>query len=113
MGNAPVSGSYDVVILGGGPAGSATALGLKRSDATCRVALIEKTDYSGLRIGETLPPPARQPLTELGVWDAFLRRSPLESPGTRAAWGSARCHENEFIFSPYGRGWHLDLRQEC
>ena len=102
MGNPPACGSYDVVILGGGPAGSATALALKRSDATCRVALIEKTDYSGLRIGEALPPPAQQPLTELGVWDAFLRRSPLESPGTRAAWGSARFRENQF--SPYGRG---------
>ena len=110
MGKAAAGGSYDVVILGGGPAGSATALALKRRDATWRVALIEKTDYSALRIGETLPPPAQRPLTELGVWDAFLRRSPLESPGTRAAWGSAQFHENEFIFSPYGRGWHLDRR---
>ena len=111
MKNKTSAGSaYDVVVLGGGPAGSATALALKRRDAALRVALIERTDYATLRIGETLPPPAQRPLTELGVWDAFLRRSPLESAGTRAAWGGAQFHENEFIFSPYGRGWHLDRR---
>src|SRR6185503_6087099 len=103
--------SYDVAVLGGGPAGSATALALKRRDAGLRVALFEKTDYSALRVGETLPPPAQRLLTELGVWDAFLRNDPLASYGTRAAWGSAELYDHEFIFSPYGRGWHLDRRR--
>ena len=103
-------GCYDVAILGGGPAGCATALALKRRASGLRVLLVEKTDYSALRIGETLPPPAQRLLTELGVWPAFLRRSPMESYGTRAAWGTTAFQENEFIFSPYGRGWHLDRR---
>jgi flavin-dependent dehydrogenase len=104
------SGSYDVAILGGGPAGCATALALKRRAPNLRIVLLEKTSYSTLRIGESLPPPARALLVQLGVWEAFLSGSPMRSYGTRAAWGSPELHDNEFIFSPYGNGWHLDRR---
>ncbi|HEX9367864.1 MAG TPA: tryptophan 7-halogenase [Vicinamibacterales bacterium] len=106
----PLSGSFDVAILGGGPAGAATALALKRRDAGLRVALVEKSDYSAFRVGETLPPPARRLLERLGVWDAFPACTAIEAYGTRAAWGSARIQENAFIFSPLGRGWHVDRR---
>ncbi|MGC2698258.1 MAG: tryptophan 7-halogenase, partial [Candidatus Angelobacter sp.] len=99
---------YDVVILGGGPAGTATALALKRLDSALQIALVEKAGYSAMRIGETLPPLAQMLLRELGVWEAFLATSPLASHGTRAAWGSSDFHENEFIFSPHGHGWHVD-----
>lgn len=105
-----VTRSYDVAVWGGGPAGAAAALALRRREPALRLALIEKTDYSTRRVGETLPPPVQRLLTELGVWDAFLRRTPLAAYGTRAVWGSAHCHESEFVFSPYGRGWHIDRR---
>jgi len=48
--------SYDVVILGGGPAGAATALSLRSHAPDLSVALIEQTNYHAMRIGETLPP---------------------------------------------------------
>jgi flavin-dependent dehydrogenase len=100
--------SYDVLILGGGPAGAATGIALKRLDPSLRVALVEKSAYSSLRIGETLPPHAQAILRGLGVWDAFIATSPMMSFGTRAAWGSADPYENEFIFSQHGNGWHVD-----
>jgi len=100
--------SYDVLILGGGPAGAATGIALKRLDPGLRIALIEKSDYSGVRIGETLPPGAQAILHGLGVWNAFFATSPVMSYGTRAAWGSADPYDNEFIFSVYGNGWHVD-----
>ncbi len=101
----------DVLILGGGPAGSATALALKRRQPGLRVVLVEKTDYSAFRIGETLAPPATTLLAALGVWDAFAASSPMPSFGTRAAWSGPELYENEFIFSPHGHGWHLDRRE--
>ncbi len=109
---------FDVIILGGGPAGCAAAIALVRDNF--RVALIEKTRYASPRVGETLAPAARVPLAQLGALEKFLRADHAPSPGTRAAWGSAELAENHFIANPYGHGWHLDrnrfdamLFEEC
>jgi flavin-dependent dehydrogenase len=107
----PGKAAYDVTILGGGPAGCATALALKRRAPGLQVALFEQSDYSSRRVGETLPPPTQRLLTDLGVWDAFLRTDPVASSGSRALWGSASSYDHEFIYSPYGRGWHVDRRR--
>jgi len=109
--DAPSTTPYDVVVLGGGPAGAATALASKRRHPAVRVALVEKTDYAAWRIGETLPPSAEPRLRALGVWEAFLDLSPAPSYGTRAAWGSAAPYDHEFLFSRHGRGWHVDRRR--
>jgi 2-polyprenyl-6-methoxyphenol hydroxylase-like FAD-dependent oxidoreductase len=101
---------YDVIILGGGPAGTATALALRKHNPTLSVAVVESSVYDRTRAGETLPPGIRPLLEQLGVWPAFLQCSYVPAFGTRAAWGSGELHENEFIFSPHGQGWHLDRR---
>jgi flavin-dependent dehydrogenase len=102
---------YDVVVLGGGPAGSATALSLRRHAPSLSIALIEQSTYSKMRIGETLPPVAQPLLEQLGVWPAFLAQRHLPAYGTCAAWGSEELFENEFIFRPPGRGWHMDRKR--
>ena len=98
--------SFDVVVAGGGPAGAVAALELSRRGV--RVALIEQSAYEDPRVGETLPPQIRQPLTELGAWERFLASGPLESYGIRTAWETQAARHRDFISSPYGCGWHVD-----
>jgi flavin-dependent dehydrogenase len=96
----------DVAVLGGGPAGAAIALGLiSRGYST---AVIERSDYRGARIGETLPPAVQPLLASLGIWDRFLAQEHSPSFGIRSAWGQDEPYDNDFIFSPYGAGWHVD-----
>jgi 2-polyprenyl-6-methoxyphenol hydroxylase-like FAD-dependent oxidoreductase len=98
----------DVAILGGGPAGMATALSLLKNDPTIQVVIVERSGYDQLRIGETLPPNARSLLEQLDVWPAFAQAGHLPAYGTSAAWGSSTLHANESFFSVHGNGWHLD-----
>jgi flavin-dependent dehydrogenase len=102
------AGLFDVAILGGGPAGAAAALSVKQVDPGLRVLLVEKTDYGAARIGETLAPGGKALLAGLGCWERFCAEDFVESHGTAASWGSARVHQNEFLLSARGSGWHLD-----
>lgn len=100
---------HDVAVLGGGPAGSAVALALRRYTGLS-VALIERSAYQELRLGETLPPDSRTLLARLGVWAAFLQQGHVRSSGTCSNWGSAGLGYNDSLYSPWGPGWHLDRR---
>ena len=98
--------SFDVVVAGGGPAGSATALDLSRRGF--RVALVEQSAYENFRVGETLPPEIRRLLMELGVWERFLGSEPVASHGIQTAWEMPTPRHHDFLFNPYGCGWHVD-----
>jgi flavin-dependent dehydrogenase len=98
--------SFDVVVAGGGPAGAVAALDLSRLGL--RVALIEQSAYENFRVGETLPPELRRPLMELGIWERFLRSERLESYGIRSSWETPAARHRDFLFNPYGCGWHVD-----
>jgi flavin-dependent dehydrogenase len=98
--------SFDVLVAGGGPAGSAAALDLSRRGFS--VALIEQDNYETLRVGETLPPMIRDQLTGLGIWERFLGCGPLESYGIQTAWESPIPRQQDFLHNPFGCGWHVD-----
>lgn len=96
----------DVLIIGGGPAGSACAIRLARGGA--RVGIIEATDFSRFRIGETIEPSTRRLLVRLGInaddqcdWSA-------PSAGVAAAWGRPTATQRSSLFNPYGHGWRVD-----
>lgn len=102
---------HDVVILGGGPAGAATALSLRRHAPSLSVALVERSGYDAPRTGETLPPTVQTVLEQLGVWERFVGEGHVAAYGSCAAWGSDELFDNEFIYHTAGRGWHLDRRR--
>jgi len=109
--------AYDVVVFGGGPAGAATALTLCRYSRWA-VALIEPGDVDDTSarprsapVGQTLSPGIDALLAFLGVSGAFSADSYPRAYGTAAAWGSNVARSRDFIFSPFGGGWHLDRRR--
>lgn len=101
-------GTFDVVIAGGGVGGSATALSLLARDPDLRVAIVERSAYDTVRVGETIPGHTAILLRRLGVWNQFVRQGHLRTSGSCAAWGGPELHFNESTFSAYGAGWHLD-----
>ncbi|MGH2665935.1 NAD(P)/FAD-dependent oxidoreductase [Flavobacterium sp.] len=102
--------TYDVVIMGSGVAGCATAIALKNLNSKLKIAILERGNsvIETNRIGETLPPQASKVLQQLGIWDDFATYNFITSYGTSAAWGSSQLYTNEYIYSPYGYGWYLD-----
>jgi flavin-dependent dehydrogenase len=101
---------FDVVILGGGPAGCATALALVRHGMS-RVLVVEAGRYEAVRIGESIPPDIRVVLEDLGVWEDFLKEDHEPCLGSCSSWGADELGYNDFLFNPLGNGWHLDRKR--
>jgi flavin-dependent dehydrogenase len=95
----------DIIIIGAGPAGSVTA---KMLAPTQRVVVLERRATDVRRIGETLPPEAHPVLRRIGLLDAFLADGHAPSHGNASIWGGSERIDRDFIFNPYGNGWHLD-----
>ena len=103
-----MSATYDVVVVGGGPAGAATARRLAGQGRS--VALLERSRFDRSRVGETLAPAVQPLLRGLGVWHGFLALAPLPSWGTRSFWDELEATEHSHMTSGYGSGWHVDRR---
>lgn len=106
-GTAVAEASFEVVILGGGPAGCATALALAEL-GTFRILVVESGRHDAVRVGESIPPDTRVVLEQLGVWDAFLKENHEPCLGSCSSWGADELGYNDFLFNPMGNGWHLD-----
>ena len=95
----------DVLILGGGPAGTTAALNL----APLRdVVIIERNAVPSPRIGESLPAAARRLFRDMGLLDQFLAEDHAPCYGQRSVWGDPTPQERDSTRDPDGHGWHLD-----
>jgi len=81
---------YDVVIIGGGPAGSTTATITKRYAPDLRILLLEKAHFPRHHVGESLLAGASPVLQEMGVYEAVDQAGFLEKLGATYIWGQNR-----------------------
>ncbi|RUW52224.1 FAD-dependent oxidoreductase [Mesorhizobium sp. M1A.F.Ca.ET.072.01.1.1] len=98
----------DFAVIGGGPAGSAAALTLRRQAPGRRVVLLEAGQHDRPKPGEILPAVAQGLLRQLGVWAPFTAEAFVANRAVVSAWGSETLEERQSTFSAQGAGWQLD-----
>ena len=79
---------FDVIVIGGGPAGSTAAGFLAQTG--CRVLLLEKDHFPRYHIGESLLSATLPILEALGVMPAIEAAAFVRKPGGTFVWGSQR-----------------------
>ncbi len=85
-----MSTSFDVVVIGGGPAGSLCAALLRRYTPTMRVALIEQDAFPRYHIGESLVLEVNRVLQDAGVLEKVEKAGFLRKCGATYVWGADR-----------------------
>ena len=82
--------TYDVAIVGGGPAGSTTGTLLKKYDPSLRVLILERERFPRDHVGESQLPGISRILDEMGVWDAVERAGFPIKVGATYLWGRSK-----------------------
>lgn len=102
-----------VAIVGGGPAGAATALSLLSTAGVSEfeVTLYHRPGPKRWVVGETIPPAANTLLDELGVKHLLDNSAHIPCPGSISVWGDDTPVANEFLLDLNGLGYHLDRDQ--
>lgn len=96
----------EVIIIGGGPAGAATALTLSARGIPCLV--VESASELKAKIGEVLSPNMTPLLRQMGLDKLITSSVHLPAYGNRFIWGSNQPFDKLFITQTNCQGWHLD-----
>lgn len=80
----------DVLVIGGGPAGSTTASFLRHYHPDLRVVLVERDAFPRYHIGESLVLEVNRVLAEIGVLETIDREGFLVKGGATYVWGTDR-----------------------
>ena len=94
-----------VLVVGGGPAGLATASALAGKGVD--VSVVERSDYRDIRIGEHIAPAAVHDLRAMGFPASDGEDAHLRSSGVDAWWGGSTASHMDYLFHPAGRGFNL------
>jgi flavin-dependent dehydrogenase len=103
--------SNRIAILGGGPAGCAAALTLRRYLPDLSFVSISPSapaPGNAPAVGETLSPGIWPLLGYLGIQNEFVETGQRQIYGTASAWGTDQVRERSYLFTALGTGWHLD-----
>lgn len=101
--------AWDVVVVGAGPAGSATAITLARFGQ--RVLLVEEQVSPRFKLGESLPPSCIGLVKHfLGNLEGLERnlRGAFRAAGNVSVWATAQAQITDFFFTQSGFGLCVD-----
>ncbi|MEH2460280.1 NAD(P)/FAD-dependent oxidoreductase [Nostoc sp.] len=96
----------EVVIIGGGPAGAATALTLGAKGFPSLV--LEAASVANTKIGEILTPNMTPLLRKMGLEKLINTCAHLPCYGNRFVWGNSQPVDKLFITQTNSNGWHLN-----
>ena len=99
----------NIIIIGGGPAGIATALALHQLGY--QTLIIEGKLLNGYYPGEHVGPEIKQIFKELHIPDKILFSNSIDCYQIQSCWGSENLYSNESIYNPYGEGFLLSRPQ--
>ncbi len=94
-------------MIGGGPAGCAAAATLARSGRSV-VLVVDRRSHRPFGVGEGAPPGLDRAVDDVFGHGTFVPADHHRSLGNRAAWGTGELLATDFMFNPFGTGWHLD-----
>lgn len=95
---------YDVVIIGGGPAGATVGTLLKKYNPGLTVAILEREQFPRDHVGESLLPAVTGVLNEMGVWDKVEAANFPVKLGATYRWGKQTDQDlYYFHFLPEGK----------